>query len=108
MAVGSWQSKRRANRASNTCSIGPSPQKTCRSSLWKREFPFLYPQGALLILAPRWNAGDASVIPSRFAFLSAACAVVLRRAMTLNGSDRNDDDPNGSSTGVDEPCGLQA
>jgi len=28
--------------------------------------------------------------------------------MTLNGTDRNGDDPNGSSTPVDEACGLQA
>src|SRR5205807_9145648 len=56
--------------------------KTCRSSLWKREFPFLYPQGALLILAPRRNAGDTSVTPRSYAFLSAACAVVIRCATT--------------------------
>jgi hypothetical protein len=72
-----WQSKRRKRRASNTCDQRISTAKTCRSSLWKREFPFLYPQGALLILAPRWNAGDASVTPRSYSFLSAAYAVVF-------------------------------
>jgi hypothetical protein len=50
-----WQSKRRKRRASNNLRPQIGAAKTCRSSLWKREFPFLYPQGALLILAPRWE-----------------------------------------------------